>query len=158
VAAARPSRRWAPDLHRGLGELRRVAHRQIVFAWDLTHRPELWLLEEYLSEIRELEHDRFTPLAEVADGLDARTVLSFPVPHDFTNGFQIAYWRRPEFYLDPVVRQASSTFAQLPASDVEPAITRLRDDLASGTWHRWHADLLSQQNTDYGYRLLIART
>ncbi|MET9080948.1 hypothetical protein ABZX77_03465 [Streptomyces sp. NPDC004237] len=73
-------------------------------------------------------------------------------------GFQIAYWRRPEFYLDPVVRQASSTFAQLPAFVVEPAIAWLRDDLASGIWHRWHADLLSQQNMDYGYRLLIAGT
>ncbi|MFF2467959.1 class I SAM-dependent methyltransferase [Streptomyces mirabilis] len=34
-----------PDLHRGLAELRRVAHRQVVFTWDPTHRPELWLLE-----------------------------------------------------------------------------------------------------------------
>ncbi|MFE2485106.1 hypothetical protein ACFXI6_52790 [Streptomyces mirabilis] len=97
-------------------------------------------------------------MTEVADALDAHTVTPFPIPHDFTDGFQCAYWRRPECYLDPAIRQASSTFAQLPPPVVEPAIARLRADLASGTWHRRHADLLDRQNMDYGYRLLIAGT
>ncbi|MGI3203119.1 class I SAM-dependent methyltransferase [Streptomyces sp. GLT-R25] len=147
---------WA-DLHRGLGELRRVARRQVVFTWDPTHRPELWLLEEYLPEIREMDHARrFSPVAEVVEVLDAHTVAPFPIPYDFTDGFQCAYWRRPEFYLDSAIRQASSTFAQLPPSVVEPAIARLRADLDSGDWHRRHADLLGQQSVDYGYRLVIA--
>ncbi|MEV0845002.1 hypothetical protein AB0J21_03775 [Streptomyces sp. NPDC049954] len=103
-----------------------------------------------------MEHARFAPLTEVAEALGAHTVLPFDVPHDFTDGFQIAYWRRPEFFLDPVVRQASSTFAQLPASVVEPAMARLRADLDSGAWHRRHADLLARETMDYGYRLLIA--
>ncbi|WP_185149290.1 hypothetical protein [Streptomyces sp. Ag109_O5-1] len=34
-------------------------------------------------------------LAEVADVLDAHTVLPFPVPHDFTDGFQIALLASP---------------------------------------------------------------
>ncbi|MFJ5680211.1 class I SAM-dependent methyltransferase [Streptomyces sp. NPDC093097] len=145
-----------PDLHRGLDELRRVSRRQVVFTWDPQHLPELWLIEEYLPEIRQLEHARFTPLSTAVEALGAHTVLPFPIPHDFTDGFQIAYWRRPEFYLDPVIRQASSTFAQRPASVVEPAIARLRADLASGAWHRRHADLLTRESVDYGYRLLIA--
>ncbi|MER7985286.1 class I SAM-dependent methyltransferase [Streptomyces noursei] len=145
-----------PDLHRGLGELRRVAHRQVVFTWDPQHKPELWLIEEYLPEVRELERTRFTPLAHVAEALGAHTVLPFAIPHDFTDGFQTAFWRRPEQYLDPVVRQASSTFAQLPPSVVEPAIARLRTDLASGAWQRRHADLLDREAVDFGYRLLIA--
>lgn len=145
-----------PDLRRGLGELRRVAGRQVVFTWDPAHERELWLLDEYLPEIRTLEHARFTPVAEVVEALDAHTVLPFPIPHDFTDGFQIAYWRRPEQFLDPVVRRASSTFAQLPAQVVEPAIARLRADLDSGAWHRRHADLLDQESVDYGYRLIIA--
>jgi ubiquinone/menaquinone biosynthesis C-methylase UbiE len=145
-----------PDLHRGLAELRRVARRQVVFTWDPTHPRELWLLDEYLPEIRAMEHARFTPLAEVAEAMGAHTVLPFPIPHDFTDGFQIAYWRRPEMFLDPVLRQAGSTFAQLPPAVVEPAMARLRADLASGAWHRRHAGLLEQDSVDYGYRLLIA--
>jgi hypothetical protein len=103
-----------------------------------------------------MEHARFTPLAEVAEAMGAHTILPFPIPHDFTDGFQIAYWRRPEMFLDPVLRQASSTFAQLPPAVVEPAMARLRADLASGAWHRRHAGLLEQDSVDYGYRLLIA--
>ncbi|MFJ9867025.1 class I SAM-dependent methyltransferase [Streptomyces sp. NPDC101165] len=145
-----------PDLHRGLSELRRVSRRQVVFTWDPQHLPELWLIEEYLPEIRQLEHARFTPLSDVVEALGAHTVLPFTVPHDFTDGFQIAYWRRPERYLDPLIRQASSTFAQLPPSVVEPAIARLRADLATGDWQRRHADLLNRESMDYGYRLIIA--
>lgn len=144
------------DPHRGLSELRRVSRRQAVFTWDPEHRPELWVVDEYLPEIRQVDHSRFTPLAEVAEALDAHTVVPFPVPHDFTDGFQTAHWRRPEAYLDPVVRAASSTFATLPASVVEPAMERLRADLASGAWHRRHARLLEQESVDYGYRLVIA--
>ncbi|MFK0214601.1 class I SAM-dependent methyltransferase [Streptomyces sp. NPDC090298] len=145
-----------PDPLRGLRELRRVSRRQVLFTWDPGHQPELWLIEEYLPEIRDLEHARFMPLSAMVEAMGAHTVLPFPIPYDFTDGFQIAYWRRPEFFLDPVVRRASSTFAQLPASVVEPAIARLRADLASGAWHRRHADLLTRDAVDYGYRLLVA--
>jgi SAM-dependent methyltransferase len=145
-----------PDLGAGLRELRRVSDRQVVFTWDPEHRPELWLVDEYLPEIRTMEHARFPPISEVARAMDAHTVLPFPVPHDFTDGFQIAHWRRPERYLDPVVRAASSTFAVLPDEVVEPAIARLRADLGSGAWHRRHADLLDRDSVDYGYRLVVA--
>ncbi|MFF4101232.1 class I SAM-dependent methyltransferase [Streptomyces sp. NPDC001903] len=145
-----------PDPHRGLRELRRVSRRQAVFTWDPEHRPELWVVEEYLPEIRELDGARFTPLAEVVQAMDAHTVLPFPIPHDFTDGFQSAHWRRPEAYLDPAVRAASSTFATLPPSVVEPAMERLRADLASGAWQRRHAHLLGRESVDYGYRLVVA--
>lgn len=145
-----------PDLRRGLAELRRVSRRQVLFTYDPYHRPELWLLTEYLPEIGAFERARFTPLAAVVAAMDAHTVLPFPIPHDFTDGFQSAYWRRPELFLEPDVRRANSTFAQLPAAVVEPAIERLRADLASGAWHRRHADLLALDAVDYGYRLLVA--
>ncbi|MGP4001782.1 class I SAM-dependent methyltransferase [Streptomyces sp. 8N706] len=146
---------WS-DLHRGIRELRRVARRQVVLTWDPGHERELWLVSEYLPEIRNLDHARFTPVAEVAGSLGAHTVRSFPVPHDFSDGFQAAFWRRPEQYLDPIVRRASSTLAVLPSGVVERAMHRLRGDLASGEWQRRHADLLAEDTADYGYRLLIA--
>ncbi|MCX4783250.1 class I SAM-dependent methyltransferase [Streptomyces sp. NBC_01264] len=145
-----------PDPARGLAELRRVSRRQAVFTWDPDHRPELWLIEEYLPEVREFDRARFTPLSEVTEALDAHTVLPFPIPHDFTDGFRAAYWRRPESYLDPVVRASMSTLATLPPSLLEPAVARLREDLRSGAWQRRHAGLLERESTDYGYRLVLA--
>ncbi|EFG65016.1 MerR-family transcriptional regulator [Streptomyces sp. SPB074] len=145
-----------PDLHRGIAELRRVARRQVLFTWDPAHRTELWAVAEYFPAIRAMEHARFTPLAAVAEALGAHTVVPFPIPHDFTDGFQVAYWRRPEMFLDPGVRAVSSTFAQLPDSVVGPGVARLRADLESGEWHRRHAELLTRDAVDYGYRLLVA--
>ncbi|MGE9696013.1 class I SAM-dependent methyltransferase [Streptomyces sp. CH6] len=145
-----------PDPLRGLAELRRVARRRLLFTWDPDHRPELWVVGEYVPEIRAMERARFAPLSEMAEAMGAHTVVPFPIPHDFTDGFQTAYWRRPEMFLDPAVRAASSTFAQLPGSVVGPAVARLRADLESGEWHRRHAELLTRDAVDYGYRLLIA--
>lgn len=103
-----------PDVHAGVAELRRVAHRQAVFTWDPDFEPELWIVSEYVPEIGQLERSRFPSLAEVVAALDAHTVVPFEIPWDFTDGYQPAFWRRPEAYLDPVVRAASSTFAVLP--------------------------------------------
>jgi hypothetical protein len=83
-------------------------------------------------------------------------VSTFEIPHDFTDGFQAAFWRRPEMYLNPSIRSASSTFACLPSEVVEPGIQRLRRDLESGEWHRKYGDLMDKESVDYGHRLIVA--
>jgi len=145
-----------PDLRGGLAELRRVASRQLVFTWDPGWERVLWVVEEYVPEIGQLEQSRFAPLDQTVEIMGAHTVVPFAIPWDFTDGYQPAFWRRPEAYLDRAVLAASSTFACLPASVVEPAMHRLRRDLDSGTWHDRHQDLLQAEAVDYGYRLLIA--
>jgi SAM-dependent methyltransferase len=146
---------WADPLV-GLRELRRVARRQVVFTWDPDHEPKLWITRDYVPAIDALETGRFMPLARVVEALDAHTVEPFEIPHDLTDGFQAAFWRRPRMYLDPSVRAASSTFASLPADVVEPGIRRLRDDLESGRWHDRYSDLLTKERMDYGHRIVIA--
>ncbi|HEY1918559.1 MAG TPA: methyltransferase domain-containing protein [Streptosporangiaceae bacterium] len=146
---------WA-DLAAGLAEMRRVAARQLVFTWDPGWDRVLWVVEEYVPEIGDLERSRFAPLEQVVEVMAAHTVVPFPVPWDFADGYQPAFWRRPEAYLDPRIRAASSTFASLPDAVVTPAMDRLRRDLDSGTWHQRHRDLLQAEAVDYGYRLLIA--
>jgi hypothetical protein len=47
--------------------------------------------------------------------------VPFPIPHDFTDGFQRAFWRRPEMFLDARIRAASSLFAVFASDLVEPA-------------------------------------
>jgi hypothetical protein len=144
------------ELRAGLAEMSRVAARRVVFTWDPDWDRVLWVVEEYVPEIRELERSRFTPIDQVADAMGAHTVVPFPVPWDFADGYQPAFWRRPEAYLDPRIRAASSTFASLPDSIVVPAMDRLRQDLDSGAWQERHRDLLDSDAIDYGYRLLIA--
>jgi SAM-dependent methyltransferase len=144
------------DLTTGLAELRRVARRQVLFTWDPDHHRKLWITEDYVPAIGEFESGRFASLTSMVDALGAHTVERFEIPHDFTDGFQAAFWRRPEMYLDPEVRAASSTFASLPPELVEPGIERLRSDLQSGRWLETYGHLLTLERVDYGHRIVIA--
>jgi SAM-dependent methyltransferase len=143
-----------PDRPRGLAELARVARARVVLlTWDPA-TPGFWLVDEYFPEIWAIDRPIFPTLADLRGALGAIEVRPLPVPHDCTDGFLGAYWRRPEAYLDPGVRGAISTFTKL--RDVGPGLARLRRDLADGTWRRRHADLLERTELDLGYRLVVA--
>ena len=144
---------WA-DRERGLGEMRRVARRRaVVLTWDPDLWEDTWLIPEYMPGFR-----RFTrmTLDQVAGALGATEILPVPIPHDCTDGFLHAYWRRPEAYLEPEVRANISAFACLDGDEVDAIVAHLRADLESGDWHRRHADLLTLDALDCGYRLLVA--
>jgi hypothetical protein len=111
-------------------------------------------VDEYLPGIRNVATDAFD-LAEVATFVGGQ-VVPVPVPADCTDGFLAAFWRRPERYLDPAVQAGISAFHNLPGTDLESGLARLRADLATGAWQARHADLLSLSEFDGGYRLLIA--
>ena len=144
------------DLQAGLAEMRRVARRQVLFTWDPDHERKLWVTTDYVPAIDDLETSRFVPLTLVVDALGAHTVRPFEIPYDFTDGFQAAFWRRPEMYLDPEVRAASSTFASLPPALVFPGIERLRADLQTGRWRETYGELLALEKADFGHRIVIA--
>ncbi|MFE7894567.1 methyltransferase domain-containing protein [Streptomyces sp. NPDC057412] len=147
---------WS-DLEAGIGELRRVARRRVVlftFDPDVNHR--FWLLDEYLPEAARFDTTRAVPVDRLVALLGGARVETVPVPHDCTDGFLAAFWRRPEAYLDPRVRAGISMFAQLGEDVVRPGLDRLDGDLSSGRWHRRHAGLLDRESLDVGYRLLVA--
>jgi len=77
-----------------------------------------------------------------------------PVPHDCSDGFLYAWWRRPEAYLDAHIRSGSSSFWAI--GDIEPGLQRLKQDLETGAWARCYADLLGLDAYDAGYRLVVA--
>jgi hypothetical protein len=78
-------------------------------------------------------------------------ITPVPVPHDCSDGFLGAYWRRPEAYLSDDARGAISSFARLDAGQ---GLARLRADLASGRWAERNRALLSLEALDVGYRIV----
>jgi SAM-dependent methyltransferase len=147
---------WS-DLEAGVAELRRVARRRIVvLTWDQEVTREFWLLREYLPEAAAFDDARAMPVDRLARLLGGARIEPVLVPHDCVDGFGVAYWRRPEAYLDPVVRAGMSILAQPGDSMLRPGLDRLAADLASGRWQQRHADLLQLNEFDGGYRLLIA--
>lgn len=145
------------DLAAGVAELRRIAReRVVILTWDQSVTRGFWLVEEYLPEVIAFDDSRAIPIDHLADLLGGARVETVPVPHDCTDGFGAAYWRRPEAYLDPLVRAGISMLAQVGDAALQAGLARLADDLATGRWHENHADLLALDSLDTGYRLLIA--
>jgi SAM-dependent methyltransferase len=145
------------DWRRGLTELRRIAPRQVVLAYDTRRHTEFWLVRDYVPEIADLELTR--PSADdIANELGADSVTPLLLPWDFTDGVFPAYWRRPAAYLDPRVRRTCSALAQTDPGAVDRGMRRLREDLDSGRWQEQHHDLLNLDQWDAGFRLIVAHS
>jgi len=144
------------DVEQGMAELCRVARRQVILGFDISWQQELWLVRDYIPAMARLEESRALSLDRTLALLDNPRTEPVPVPADCTDGFGGAYWKRPEAYLDPNVRQSISSLAQLPPAQVEPGLARLADDLAAGRWHERNADILELDELDLGYVLIVA--
>src|SRR5262249_30411958 len=144
-----------PDRWEGLAELKRVArHRVVLLTWDPAW-PGFWLTDEYFPGLMAIDRQIFPTIKELQRALGRIEIHPLPVPHDCTDGFLGAYWRRPHAYLDPGVRSALSSFTKL-GSALEPGPARLRRDLDDAVWQLRHAPLLAEPTLDLGYRLVIA--
>lgn len=146
------------DVERGLAEVLRVTRDRVVFlTLDLDATAEMWLARDYVPEI--LEHDRrmFPTIGRLEDLLPNVGVETVPAPADCTDGFCIALWSRPEAFLDPDVRRASSIWHLLAEDVVDRGLGQLRRDLESGEWDRRYGDLRRQEFLDIGLRLVTAR-
>jgi len=143
-----------PDAASGLAELCRVADGIVIFTFDAEIHARHWLFEEYLPETITLDTWRTPPVESVAEAVAADRVEVVPVPADCVDGFNWAYWRRPESYLDPGVRSCISGLAQLPDALVASRMEQLAADLADGSWQSRHAALTQLDSVDGGLRLV----
>lgn len=142
------------DLERGLREMARVARKRVVVLTWVPDTAPFWLTEDYFPEIAAYDRTIFPDTPALTAMLE-RTIgpvrmTPVPVPHDCTDGFLCAYWRRPESYLDENVRSAISSFARIDAS---PGVEKLRADLSSGRWGERNRSLLALGELDLGYRI-----
>jgi len=141
-----------PDKEAGLSEMRRVTRGPIVLlTFDPAHRP--WLTD-YLPELAALDQTQMPMMSNYERWLGPVQITPVLVPHDCSDGFLYAYWRRPAAYLDPYIRTGSSSFWAI--NNAEAGLQRLRQDLETGEWERRYAELLSLEDYDAGYRLVVA--
>lgn len=144
---------WA-DKEKGMAEMRRVSRGPIViFTYDPAFR-DLWLFD-YFPELAAFDEDQMPPLDAYVRWLGPVKVSPILIPHDCTDGFLAAYWRRPAAYLDSRVRAAMSSFWKI--DDVTPGLDQLRHDLADGTWSQRYGELLGLESRDCGYRLVVTQ-
>ncbi len=144
---------WA-DKEKGLKEVRRVTQgRLVILTYDPSFR-DYWLAD-YIPALIDLDEAQMPRMSDYAAYLGPTEIRPVPIPHDCTDGFLSAYWRRPEAYLDPRVRAAISSFWAV--GDVSEPLRRLESDLKSGEWEARYPELSGLDERDCGYRLVTAR-
>jgi SAM-dependent methyltransferase len=140
-----------PDKEAGLREMRRVTRGPIVLlTFDPSHRP--WLTD-YVPELAALDETQMPILSDYERWLGPVQITPVLVPHDCSDGFLYAYWRRPAAYLDPYKRSGSSSFWAV--RNAEAGLQKLKQDIETGAWERRYAELLALDEYDAGYRLLV---
>jgi SAM-dependent methyltransferase len=148
------------DAALGLRELRRVAaHRVVVLTADVDVWARCWLVRDYFPWMEDVDRARMPTIAATVAALRPAAVRVEPmlIPHDCLDAYTPAHWRRPEAYLDPVVRAGISNLVHF-GDALDPSFHRLAADLESGAWHRRHADLLDLAELDLGYRIVAGAT
>ena len=140
------------DKQAAMNELRRVTRGPIVLlTFDPAQRP--WLTD-YLPELATLDEAQMPAMVDYERWLGPVRITPVLVPHDCSDGFLYAYWRRPEAYLDARIRSGSSSFWAI--GNAEARLQRLKQDLDAGEWARRYARLLTLDAYDAGYRLVVA--
>lgn len=147
---------WS-DLERGLAEMRRVTRGPVVLlVCDPAAMHEYWLAE-YIPEVRDNETRRFPAIDRIVSALGGEAkVDNVPVPLDCRDGFNEAYYGRPEMFLDPEARLACSSWSLVAPQVVDRFVERLSRELANGTWDARFGHLRTQPFYNGPLRLIVA--
>lgn len=163
MRAQRP-RQLPPSVHQwsdtraGLSEMRRVSAGPVVI---LTCDPALvtrFWLADYAPEVLAAEARRYPAPSEIAQALGGpTTVTTIPIPLDCTDGFNEAYFGRPEMLLDPAARRSYSAWSFVTPGQDGEYTDALRRALESGRWDAAHGGLRSTPFYD-GSLILVTNT
>lgn len=146
------------DLAAGLRELRRVTRGPVVIlSCDPALVQEFWL-NDYAPDALAAEARRYPSPSAIGDVMGGTTV-SQPVmiPFACRDGFNEAYYGRPEMFLDDAARAANSAWSFVASETEKGYVAHLARDLASGAWDARHAALRTQPSYDGSLRLIVSR-
>lgn len=146
-----------PDIEKGLQEMRRVTKGPVVI---LTFDPEalhLFWNAQYFPELIEVEKARYPVIDRIVSALGGSSeVIAVPVPLDCVDGFQEAFYGRPEAFLEKKVRAAQSAWGFLPGGVEERLVQALANDLESGAWDAKYGSFRTQETFTCALRLIVA--
>ncbi len=151
-----------PNLEAGLANVRRVARGAVVIMTaDPTMVEQFWL-NDYAPEVMSTEARRFPAIDRIAGALGAGAgyrveVEVLDIPLDCTDGFNQAYYGRPELLLDDGARAANSAWSFVSPEVQERFVRDLRADLDSGAWDAKYGRLRTLPTYDGALRLVVSR-
>jgi ubiquinone/menaquinone biosynthesis C-methylase UbiE len=148
------------NYQKALEEAYRVAGggQLVVLTYDPDCISRFWSTRYFPGLISDVQ-STFLPIAELTSAIETITnasvkVIPFPLPHDLIDAFAAVGWARPELYLDSRIRNGISTFAKLDQVALNDGLSRLQQDIETGTWDEDFGYLRQQQQYDAGYRFV----
>lgn len=148
---------WS-DLAAGLREMRRVTKGPVlILSCDPKLVQRFWL-NDYAPLVLSTEARRYPEMSLMAELLGGDTeILSVPIPLNCRDGFNEAYYGRPERLLEAGARKANSAWSFVDDETVNRYVFALGDDIETGVWDRKHGHLRTQPAYDGSLRLIVAR-
>lgn len=143
------------DLDRGLTEMRRVTRGPVVIlTCDPAALDRFWL-SDYVPEVTSVEAARYPDISRIAETLGGAEILHVQIPLHCRDGFNEAYFGRPERLLDEHARLACSGWSFVPQAVVDRFVADLARDLADGTWDRRYGHYRQMACFDGPLRLIV---
>jgi ubiquinone/menaquinone biosynthesis C-methylase UbiE len=146
-------------LEAALQEMQRIIRDGtiVLLTFDIRLAQRIWLYD-YVPFLWE-DALRFLSLNEQINLIQSHTnrhieAIPFLLPHDLSDLFAAAAWRRPELYLKAEVRAGISSFALANQKLVEQGVKLLTADLSSGKWFNKYGDINNLTEIDIGYRFI----
>jgi SAM-dependent methyltransferase len=148
---------WS-HLDDGLREMRRVTRGPVIVLScdpDLVRR--FWL-NDYAPQVLEAEARRYPALGHMRAVIGGVSeTVPVPIPLMCRDGFNEAYYGRPERLLDPAARIACSAWSFVSEQTAADYVEALRADLESGAWDRKYGHVRTAPEYDGSLRLVVAR-
>jgi len=146
-----------PDIDKGLKELRRVTkHQVVIMSFDPEHLDNFWNAA-YFPEIIEVEKARYPTIDFIKNSLGGNCkVVPIPIPLDCKDGFQEAFYGRPEAFLEKKVRLSQSAWGFVSDAKQEEMVSRLRTDLENGSWDEKYGHFRQQAFFTCALRLIVS--
>ena len=112
----------------------------------------------YFPELIEVEKARYPTIDFIKNALGGNCeVVEIPIPLDCMDGFQEAFYGRPEAFLEKEVRLSQSAWGFLQKGIEEKLVQSLQDDLNSGEWDRKYGHFRTQSTFTCALRLVISK-
>lgn len=147
-----------PDIAKGLKEMQRVSKGAvIVMTFDPDSLNTFWN-SNYFPQLIEVEKARYPNVSTLKQLLGGKCeIIPVPIPLDCVDGFQEAYYGRPEEFLKPEVRKAQSAWGFLPRGLEEEYVQAFSTELKSGEWDRKYGHFRNEPFFSGALRLIILK-